>query len=98
MTTKRRTLTDSEHKSVKIYIKNTNIAYLESSYRTKFEGIAEVYRLDGCLSDSQIKVLKTSKYVSDMKKRDRNYYCSTSTPYDKDFTQKLDIVFNPIGR
>ena len=35
-------------------------------------GIAEQYNFDKCLSDSQIKLLKTSKYVSDMKKRSKN--------------------------
>ena len=97
MTTKRHSLSASEHQAVQIYIKNTNIESLDPSYRTKFEGIADVYRLDGCLSDSQIKVLKISKYVSDMKKRERFLYSSNKTSYYKDINQKLDVVFNPIG-
>ena len=56
-------LTDSEHQLVSLYIKNTNTSYLTQSYKTKFAGIAEQYNFDKCLSDSQIKLLKTSKYV-----------------------------------
>jgi hypothetical protein len=97
MTTKRHSLTASEHQEVQIYIKNTNLSYLNPHYKQMFEGIAENYSLDGCLSDAQIKVLKKSKYVSDMKKRELNLNYSTRSTYDTDINQKLDVVFNPIG-
>ena len=94
---RRRMLTDSEHQLVSLYIKNTNTLYLTKSYRTKFEGIAEQYNFDQCLSDSQIKLLKTSKYVSDMKKRSKNLKVSGRNVYEYDINNKLNVVYNPIG-
>ena len=39
MTTKRHSLTASEHQEVQIYIKNTNLSYLNPHYKQMFEGI-----------------------------------------------------------
>ena len=90
-------LTDPEHKLVSMYIKNTKITYLTQSYRTKFEGIVEQYNFDQCLSDSQIKLLKTSKYVSDMKKRSRNLNLHSKNVYKFDINDKLNVVYNPMS-
>ena len=94
----RRDLSKEEHSMVEIWLRNINVNNLEPKFKSMVLSIGEQYEKDSRLSDAQLDILRQSKYVSDIVKRNDHIRAYGSIERYPDSSTKLNTVYNPMKR
>lgn len=101
MTSPRKILTPNETTFVSICFKNIRNDRLDTKQTDFLQSLKYQFEYDGMLSDKQIEALKNIKRTSDLAKRSKAIAKGRLNEVQNDAErtdQKLNTVYNPIGR